>query len=124
LPTTRRASSEIARRHDERWKVLGFLNELGLTPADPEDTAQITDALHTVVARTPSMLAVVQLDDVLGETEPANIPGTHREYPNWRRKLSRTLDEIAGDPRLQRLAAIMNGAGRGASINSNSAPGP
>jgi 4-alpha-glucanotransferase len=108
---------EVARRHDERWKVLAFLNELGLTPADPEDTAQITEALHSAVARTPSMLAIVQIDDVLGETEPANIPGTHREYPNWRRKLSRTLDEIAADPRLERLAAIMTGSGRGASID-------
>jgi 4-alpha-glucanotransferase len=104
---------EIARRHDERWKVLALLHELGLSPADPEDTAQIADALHTAVARTPSMLVIVQLDDVLGETEPANIPGTHREYPNWRRKLSRTLEEVAGDPRLERLAAIMNGSGRG-----------
>ncbi len=103
---------EIARRHDERWKVLALLHDLGLAPADPEDTQQIAEALHAAVARTPSMLAVVQLDDVLGETEPANIPGTNREYPNWRRKLSRTLDEIACDPRLERLASIMEDAGR------------
>jgi 4-alpha-glucanotransferase len=103
---------ETARRHDERWKVLAFLNELGLSPPDPVNTEQIADALHTAIARTPSMIAIVQLDDVLGETEPANIPGTNREYPNWRRKLSRTLDEIAGDPRLARLAQRMRDEGR------------
>jgi 4-alpha-glucanotransferase len=26
--------------------------------------------------------------------KPVNIPGTVDEYPNWRRKLSITLDEI------------------------------
>jgi len=112
FPDDQAREQEVATRHGERWKVLALLHELRLSPADPEDTGQIADALHAAIARTPSMLAVVQLDDVLGETEPANIPGTHREYPNWRRKLSRTLDEIAADPRLERLARIMDSAGR------------
>ena len=92
--------------------ILALLTECGLLPADPEDTAGIAEALHALVARTPAMLAIVQLDDVLGETEPANIPGTDREYPNWRRKLSRTLDEIDADPRLARLAQRMTESGR------------
>ena len=53
----------------------------------------VIDALHSVVARTASMLAVVQLDDLLGEIEPVNIPGTYREYPNWRRKLALPVEE-------------------------------
>jgi 4-alpha-glucanotransferase len=102
----------IAERHEERWKILALLTECALLPADPEDAAGIAEALHTFVARTPSMLAIVQLDDVLGETEPANIPGTDREYPNWRRKLSRTLEEIDADPRLARLGLRMRESGR------------
>ena len=89
-----------------------MLGELGLTPPDPSDAAQIGEALHAVIARTPAMLAVVQLDDLLGEVEPANIPGTHREYPNWRRKLSRSVEEIAYDARLERLARMMKESGR------------
>lgn len=102
----------IAERHDERWKILALLTDCGLLPADPEDAGAIADALHTIIARTPSMLAIVQLDDLLGETEPANIPGTDREYPNFRRKLSLSLEQIAMEPRLVRLAATMKGAGR------------
>ncbi len=112
FPSDELRDQETARRHDERWKMLAFLHELGLAPADLENTGQITEALHAAIARTPSMIAIVQLDDVLGEVEPANIPGTHREYANWRRKLSRTVDEIAGDERIERLAQMMSAAGR------------
>ena len=103
---------ETGRRDAERAKVLSLLGELGLTPTDVSDSGQISEALHAAIARTPAMLAVVQLDDLLGELEPANIPGTHREYPNWRRKLSSALDEIATDPRLRCLVAMMKEAGR------------
>jgi (1->4)-alpha-D-glucan 1-alpha-D-glucosylmutase len=41
------------------------------------------------------MLAMAQLDDLLLEAEPVNVPGTV-DHPNWRRKYSaslQTLDE-------------------------------
>lgn len=112
FPEPQAREQEAGRREVERTKVLALLGELGLSPADPSDAGQITEALHTAIAQTPSMLAVVQLDDLLDEVEPANIPGTHSEYPNWRRKLSSTIEEIAADPRLERLAANMKDAGR------------
>jgi 4-alpha-glucanotransferase len=28
-------------------------------------------------------------------TEPVNVPGTHHEYPNWQRKLSENLEDMA-----------------------------
>src|SRR5439155_8595219 len=68
----RQRDDETARRHEERWRLLALMDETGVKPPDPEDTPQISEALHTLIARTPSMLAVVQLDDVIGETEPAN----------------------------------------------------
>jgi 4-alpha-glucanotransferase len=59
------------------------------------------------------MLAVVQLDDLIGEIEPVNIPGTHREYPNWRRKLALPIEEIVRREQWSRLTAVMREAGRG-----------
>jgi 4-alpha-glucanotransferase len=35
--------------------------------------------------------------------EPVNIPGTSDEYPNWQRKLTRTLEDIFSDPKLIKL---------------------
>lgn len=112
FPGAEQRDQEIQRRDAERPKILALLGELGLLPADSGNPDQVIEALHGAAARTKAMLAVVQIDDLLGETSPINIPGTYREYPNWRRKLSRTLDEIEADPRLARLAAIMREAGR------------
>ncbi|NBI53103.1 4-alpha-glucanotransferase, partial [Photobacterium alginatilyticum] len=39
-------------------------------------------------------LLSLQLEDWLEMDQPVNIPGTVDEYPNWRRKLSTTLDDI------------------------------
>jgi 4-alpha-glucanotransferase len=56
---------------------------------DPDFVA----AVHAFLAKTASALALVQIDDLLGETSAVNLPGTDRERPNWRRKLTR---EAAG----------------------------
>ncbi|MFO5546235.1 hypothetical protein ACLBPS_25685, partial [Klebsiella pneumoniae] len=34
---------------------------------------------------------------------PVNIPGTSTEYPNWRRKLSVTLEQMFADERVNKL---------------------
>jgi len=117
-PGIQQQEEEAARRHGERAGILRLLGELGLSPAHPETAAAVVESLHEAIARTRSMLAVVQLDDLLGETEPVNIPGTYREYPNWRRKLALSIEEIAGDERWARLTTSMRRAGRGASISA------
>ena len=33
---------------------------------------------------------------------PANIPGPHTEYPNWRRMLCKTLEEIFADEQVNK----------------------
>ena len=38
---------------------------------------------------------MVQIDDLTDEPDPINIPATSAEHPNWRRKLSLTLEELA-----------------------------
>ncbi len=103
---------DAARRRAERNGMLRLLGECGLSPVDPQEPGAVVDSLHAAVARTRSMLAVVQLDDLIGEMEPVNVPGTYREYPNWRRKLSLPLEDILSDPRWARLATVMREAGR------------
>jgi len=112
FPDVQQRDEETARREHERAGLLRLLAETGLTPADAADAGAVIEALHGAMARTRSMLAVVQLDDLLGETEPVNIPGTYLEYPNWRRKLGMPVEAIIGDARWHRLAAVMRAAGR------------
>ena len=61
---------------------------------------------------TPSPLAILAVEDVLGLEEQANLPGTVDEHPNWRRRLPVQPDELARDERVARAAGIMSESGR------------
>jgi len=97
-----------ARTHDKRQLLYALAGE-GLLPAgiDPEAadrlawTTELTAAVHAYLARSPSALFMVQLDDLAGQRHQANLPGSIGEYPNWRRRLPRPLEELLADPRLQ-----------------------
>lgn len=54
-------------------------------------------------ANTNSALYATQPEDWLNMLEPVNIPGTSTEYPNWRRKLAKSTDEIFTDKSIVRL---------------------
>lgn len=98
----RRAQS--AREADKRalleaLEAEGLLPD-GVSPARAGDlgwTADLARAIHVYLARTPSKLLMVQLDDMAGETHQANLPGSTTEYPNWRRRLSRSLTGLRED---------------------------
>src|SRR5205814_7149295 len=49
----------------------------------------------------------IQMEDVLGVREQANLPGTIDEHPNWRRKLPVALEAWAADARFKRIAGRM-----------------
>jgi 4-alpha-glucanotransferase len=53
----------------------------------------------------------VQLEDALGEEEQPNLPGT-LEPANWRRRLGRSLEELADVPLVGGIATAMTAAGR------------
>jgi 4-alpha-glucanotransferase len=55
---------------------------------------------------------LVQLEDVVGESEQANLPGTIDGHPNWRRHLSRTIENIIEGSKLRRTASIVEEARR------------
>ncbi len=65
--------------------------------------------IHYHVAQSNSALLGLQPEDWLNMTMPVNIPGTtHEIYPNWRRKLSTTLEAMFRDPEVTSLLAEIN----------------
>lgn len=64
--------------------------------------------LQNYVANVNTALFGLQPEDWLDMTEPVNIPGTSTQYANWRRKLSKDLDEIFSDPEIQTLLSNIN----------------
>ena len=76
----------------------------------PDALAKVCHAVHLYLGRSAALMLAVQLDDVTGATEQANLPGTPDCAPNWRRKLPLTLEEMRSDPRLQRLCGELGEA--------------
>jgi len=90
----------VREREHDREMLLAALREQGLAPAQPAApldpfTAELAQALHLYLARSATALVALQIEDLLGETRPVNVPGTDREYPNWQRKVSADIEEVA-----------------------------
>ena len=92
-----RAFEERARQRDE---LLAAFAREGIS-------GEPLVAVHRLLARTPSRVVSVQLADIMGDTEQVNLPGTHREYPNWRRKLPQMLDDAFAGRRMGDVAAAI-----------------
>jgi 4-alpha-glucanotransferase len=87
-------------------QISEFLSETG----EPVYSTELGDAILTYLARSRARLMLVQLEDVLSETEQANLPGTTDAHPNWRRHLSRGLEEIVNGAELNRVASLIEEA--------------
>ncbi len=83
-------TDEVADRaaQDRQVEKAALVEALHLPRQDlGGELALVLDGVHRFVAATPSVLAVAQIDDLVGETVSVNLPGTDRERPNWRRRL-------------------------------------
>lgn len=78
----------------------------GAGPGSPMDDA-LAAAIHALVARTPSVLTLVQVEDLAGETVAVNLPGTDRERPNWRRRLPMPVSSLTDMPRARAVLAAL-----------------
>ncbi len=56
------------------------------------------------LAPSPARMVLVNLEDLWGETEPQNVPGTHTERPNWRRKARFHFEEFSTKPEVVEYA--------------------
>jgi (1->4)-alpha-D-glucan 1-alpha-D-glucosylmutase len=114
LITEEEAEAATRQRHEDKCRLMEALHHQGLTDDwRPGDEPPI-EAIVRYLARSRSQLAALQIEDVAGETEQANLPGTVEGHPNWRRRIAMELGEIAApDGPLARLAAAMRREGRG-----------
>ena len=99
-PSAEMEQEVVQERSRDREALLRALDEQGLRPASIDGpqapfTAELAEALHLYLARSASRLVAIQIEDLLGMVDPVNVPGTHFEYPNWQRKLSQDMEDIA-----------------------------
>lgn len=107
-------SAEDARRErgEERQALWAAFRFAGLVSDDraeaPEDSEPVVDAALAFVASTPCSLTLAPLEDLLGLSEQANLPGTIDEHPNWRRRLAQDSDSLLQNPQVEHRLDILN----------------
>ena len=69
-------------RVDRKRQVKSWIKDLGI-----KDEHEIFKKLLELMAVSEPELLLVNIEDLWDETEPQNIPGTWKEYPNWRKKI-------------------------------------
>lgn len=91
----RQQVAELVRQVEER----GLLGGRGEAPAA---SGEATVVLHTGLLRrlgdSDAACVLVALDDLVGATEPQNVPGTSSDRPNWVQRLPLPLAEVLDEP--------------------------
>jgi (1->4)-alpha-D-glucan 1-alpha-D-glucosylmutase len=117
-PSDAERAERIVARSQDRARLLVALEREDLLPpgisvhpvSAPEMTPDLARAVQLYLARSPVSLLLVQPEDVLGQIEQVNLPGTTDQYPNWRRKLPLNLEEWTEELRMMALVAALQEA--------------
>ncbi|VTU17036.1 malto-oligosyltrehalose synthase [Variovorax sp. RA8] len=115
IPDEAQLEQQLLDRARQRVQLLLAVRHAGLLSA--EEIAQASsesrlaprtvEAVHAFLAEAPALLMMVQLEDVLGVVEQANMPGTTHEQPNWQRKLPADLHALAASEALDALGRTL-----------------
>ena len=101
---------ELASLHADRVADLqatsAQLRDAGWSAVDArDDVDESFRALLRSLAATDAPIVLANLEDLWGETEQQNVPGTTSEQPNWRRVTRRPVDELDHDTDIDGTAA-------------------
>ena len=71
-----------------------------------EQFVGLHDAMARRLFRSDAFEVVIDLDDVLGETAPHNVPGTIADT-NWSRRTGQPVEDLPVDDRMERTFSTM-----------------
>lgn len=95
------AENDERTRATERGGLWRAFEQAGVVDGgqpQPSAPRSAVDAAVRFLAKTPSKLVLLPLEDALGQVEQPNLPGTLDEHPNWRRRLKRPAPELLAEP--------------------------
>ncbi|MNN53247.1 4-alpha-glucanotransferase [compost metagenome] len=100
-----------AGRARERSALWQALRQAGLCQGqEPAPAHAPLDAVLAWLGTARTALRVVPLEDLLGEAEQPNLPGTTSVHPNWQRRLDPDVRALADAPALRaRAQAVRSG---------------
>jgi len=94
----------------DRAQLVAALDATGLRPtpggaADAPFSEPLAHAIQLYLAKSSAGLVVLQFEDLIGMTEPVNVPGTSHEHANWQRKVTADVEDALGGESTRRLFA-------------------
>jgi 4-alpha-glucanotransferase len=91
---TAEQSQQHAERAKQRVALLAYIDTHQLALATLPDEARAMIGSMVDLARGPSEVMLVTLEDLWLEQAPQNVPGTYRERPNWLRPLALDAEQL------------------------------
>ncbi|NNC99659.1 MAG: 4-alpha-glucanotransferase, partial [Gammaproteobacteria bacterium] len=114
LDSERQLSDALEQRNQHKANLLGWLNtqqllpkSWGKSPVHKEFDFDLCSAIILANAKSQSRMVLFQLDDLQLIRKPVNIPGTYKQYPNWRRKQKLKTRNIFGNSKIQQLMSLV-----------------
>jgi 4-alpha-glucanotransferase len=115
LPDEAAYRSRMDDRVRDKQKMAEALCACGLLdPALVEAAAQsseLSGELHNAITgflvSTPCLLMTLNQEDLTKEPEQQNLPGTTHQYPNWRRKMRFSLEDLRQCAEARDFAAML-----------------
>jgi 4-alpha-glucanotransferase len=116
LPDDESYRRQIDSRAAEKQRLLDIAHRLRLLPEwhgrAARDLRELTGELHNALIgflmSTPSMLMALNQEDLTKETEQQNLPGSTWQYPNWRRKMRYSLEELEQSASVRDFVAMFH----------------
>ncbi|HEY0997251.1 MAG TPA: 4-alpha-glucanotransferase [Gemmatimonadaceae bacterium] len=110
-------------REVDREELQRALASEGIAPAGYPG-ASYRGAVHDFLAGSAAVLVGVSLDDIAGESEPVNLPGTGPDqFPSWQRRMRCTLEQLAAGDEFREALGTRLRALRGAAPSPHGAAG-
>ena len=84
----------------------------------PAYSAALSRAVHAFIGLSSANIALIQIEDLIGMTDPVNVPGTDTEHANWQRKVAASVTDIFSNGDTKDILAAMDAARRGLNPNA------
>jgi 4-alpha-glucanotransferase len=102
------AGEERKAREKVIRNLRAFLKKKKLLKNKGLEGSQLARAALKFLAGSQAETVLLNLEDLWGETEPQNVPGTSKERPNWRRKLKLSLADLEQDKEIEGFLAQLH----------------
>jgi 4-alpha-glucanotransferase len=83
----------------------------------PQYSAALSRAIHAFIGLSSANIALLQIEDLIGMSDPVNVPGTDTEHANWQRKVTASLTDIFSSADTKDILAAMDTARKGVNPN-------